>query len=145
LEVLGRRPLVLLDCAHNVASARALVEALEASFPRHRPTETADGPRRLLVFGGSGDKDLEGMLAVLASHFTHAYLTTFGNNPRAAAPAELAAMLRRVTGLPCTLCRGAPDAWQQARSAARAEDLICVTGSVFLAGELRPILRAASD
>src|SRR5262249_16306625 len=33
LEIMARRPLVLLDCAHNVASAQALVQALEESFP----------------------------------------------------------------------------------------------------------------
>ena len=34
----------------------------------------------------------------------------------------------------------ATQAWNMARAAARSEDLICVTGSVFLAGELRPVL-----
>src|SRR5262249_30347887 len=32
LEVVQRRPLVILDCAHNVASAEALVETLQTSF-----------------------------------------------------------------------------------------------------------------
>ena len=33
MEVLGRDPLVVLDCAHNVASVQALVDTLQTSFP----------------------------------------------------------------------------------------------------------------
>jgi dihydrofolate synthase/folylpolyglutamate synthase len=57
LEVVGRRPLVVLDCAHNVASALALVRTLQASFTP---------ARRLLIFAGSSDKDLSGMFRVPA-------------------------------------------------------------------------------
>src|SRR5207244_5353011 len=63
LEVLGRRPLVVLDCAHNVASAAALGKALRKSFP------LAPGAQRLLLFAGSRDKDLAGMLRLLAPDF----------------------------------------------------------------------------
>ena len=141
LEVVRRRPLVLLDCAHNLASALGLVEALEASFPAHRPGPAgAPSPRRLLLFAGSADKDLAGMLEVLAPHFRHAYLTRYAGSLRAAAPEQLAEMLRRVSPLPFTLCPSAPDALRQALAALAPEDLLCVTGSVFLAGELRPLL-----
>src|SRR5206468_689214 len=57
LEVLQHHPLAVLDCAHNVASARALVQALTESFPREA------GSQRWLLFAGSRDKDLPGMLA----------------------------------------------------------------------------------
>src|SRR5262249_24291590 len=52
LEVIRRQPFVVLDCAHNVASAQALADTLRASFPPSR---------RLLVFAGSSDKDFAGM------------------------------------------------------------------------------------
>jgi dihydrofolate synthase/folylpolyglutamate synthase len=139
MEVLRNRPLVLLDCAHNVASAHALVETLENSFPEHRLAQA----RRLLAFAGSTDKDLAGMLTVLAPHFSHAYLTRFGDNPRAADPARLAEMWRHASALPCTPCATAPEALCQALAAAGPDDLVCVTGSVFLAGELRPYLQGA--
>ncbi len=134
LEVVGRRPLVVVDCAHNLASAQALIDTLRLSFP-------AEGvPRRLLVFAGSGDKDLAGMLGLLAPHFAHVYLTRFVSNPRAVPPEKLAEVLRAVSDLPHTVCGDPAAAWEQARAAARPEDVICVTGSVFLAGELRPLL-----
>jgi len=136
LEVVQRRPLVVLDCAHNRASAAALVDALAASFPPAGPR----GPHRYLIFAGSADKDLVGMFEVLAPHFRHAFLTRYANSPRAVPPEQLADLLGRVGGLPCTVCPTAPEAWHAARAAAGLDDLICVTGSVFLAGELRPLL-----
>lgn len=130
LEVIGRQPVVLLDCAHNIASAEALVETLITSFP---PV------RRRLVFAVSGDKDVPGILRSLAPHFHHAYLTRYGS-ARSLPGAELADIWRTVSPHPCLVCETPFEAWQAARSAAGPEELICVTGSVFLAGELRPHL-----
>jgi dihydrofolate synthase/folylpolyglutamate synthase len=131
LEVLRRRPFVVLDCAHNVASAQALADTLRASFPPGR---------RLLLFAGSSDKDLAGMFRVLAPQFDHAYLTRYTDNPRGVPAEELAALWDAAGGGAKTLCRTPAAAWQEARAAAGPEDLICVAGSVFLAGELRPLL-----
>jgi dihydrofolate synthase/folylpolyglutamate synthase len=135
MEVLGRRPLVVLDCAHNVASAQALVNTLAGSFPPGR---------RLLVFASSNDKDVSGIFRTLAPHFAHAFLTRYGDSPRSIPPQDLVQLLRRCAALPCTVCPSAAEAWHAARSAAGPDDLVCVTGSVFLAGELRPLLVEAS-
>ncbi|MBV9121997.1 MAG: hypothetical protein JO112_01395 [Planctomycetes bacterium] len=131
LEVLGDGPLVVLDCAHNLASVEALLEALQTSFPPGR---------RLLIFAASSDKDLAGMLRLLAPQFAQVFLTRFANSPRAAPPEQLAELLRQVGEVPFTVCSTGLQAWQAARAAAGPEDLICVAGSVFLAGELRPML-----
>jgi dihydrofolate synthase/folylpolyglutamate synthase len=131
LEVFGDRPLVVLDCAHNVASAQALVDTLRASFPP---------ARRLLIFAGSSDKDLAGMLEVLGPHFAHAYLTRFTSNPRGVPVDALAALAGQTDRLAFSACPTPQDAWRRALEAAGPDDLICVTGSVFLAGELRPLL-----
>jgi dihydrofolate synthase/folylpolyglutamate synthase len=131
LEVIGRRPLVVLDCAHNVASAWALVKTLQASFPP---------ARRLLVFAGSSDKDLAGMFRVLSPHFSHAFLTEYTNNPRSVSAERLSELLRANGSLPATLCPTPADAYHSALAAASPDDVIVITGSVFLAGELRPLL-----
>jgi len=131
LEVLSRRPFVVLDCAHNLASVQALVDTLSASFPPGR---------RLLVFAASTDKDIAGMLRVLAPHFDHTFLTRYRANIRAAAPEQLADLMRQTTERPFSTHGTAEAAWQAARAEAKEDDLICVTGSVFLAGELRPLL-----
>jgi dihydrofolate synthase / folylpolyglutamate synthase len=133
MEVLGRRPLVVLDCAHNTASADALVRTLQESFPPGR---------RLLIFAGSSDKDLAGMFRILGPHFAHAFLTRYAGSARAVPPEQLADLLRAAGGPPATACPSPAVAWQAARAAARPDDLLCVTGSVFLAGEMRPLLTA---
>ncbi len=131
LEVVGRKPLVILDCAHNVASALALVRTLQSSFPP---------ARRLLVFAGSSDKDLAGMFRVLSPHFGHVFLTRYTDNPRSVPPEQLADLLRDSGDLPATICPSPAEAYRAALAAAGADDLLCIAGSVFLAGEMRPLL-----
>jgi dihydrofolate synthase/folylpolyglutamate synthase len=155
MEVVGRQPLVVLDCAHNVASAQALVDTLLTSFPplhpgpstQHSALTAQRSPltndmlkKRFLLFAGSSDKDLAGMLRVLAPHFAQAFLTRFSHSPRAVPPEQLADILRQASVLPFSLHSSPAEAWQSARAAAGPDDLICITGSVFLAGELRPML-----
>jgi len=137
LEIVGRRPWVILDCAHNLASAQALVEALRTSFPA--PARGGRCSRRL-IFAGNRDKDLAGMLRVLSPHFDHMYFTRFNNNPRHVAPERLAEFLPPETPQAFSSCATSSEAWQQARAAAGPDDLICITGSVFLAAELRPLI-----
>jgi dihydrofolate synthase/folylpolyglutamate synthase len=131
LEVVGRRPLVVLDCAHNDASMRALVQTLQTSFP---------AGRRLMILAVSSDKDVQSILHILAPHFAHFYLTRFVGSRRGVAPEQLAALLKQESDVSASVYATPVAAWQAARTAAGPEDLICITGSVFLAGELRPVV-----
>jgi dihydrofolate synthase/folylpolyglutamate synthase len=133
LEVVAHQPMVILDCAHNVASAEALVETLETTFPP---------ARRALVFAGSRDKDLAGILARLAPHFEAAFFTRYRVSQRSADPEELAALWRQAGGGQARVCPDAAAAHAAARAWAGPDDMVCITGSVFLAGELRPLLLA---
>ncbi len=131
VEVVGRAPWMVLDCAHNAASAHALVATLAEVLP---PT------RRILVFGCSNDKEIPAILRILAPHFAHACFTRYANPPRAVPPDQLAHWWKENGGGDCS-CHGvASEAVAEARKLAHASDLICITGSVFLAGELRPLL-----
>ncbi|MFL5243077.1 MAG: bifunctional folylpolyglutamate synthase/dihydrofolate synthase [Gemmataceae bacterium] len=131
MEVLAHQPLVILDCAHNVASAEALVNTLGSSF---------SPGKRFLIFAGSGDKDIPGMFRTLAPHFDRIFLTRYHNNPRAVPTNDLAAWLKPYSEIPPSLCPDSKEAWIAARNLAGGGDLICITGSVFLAGEMRPWL-----
>ena len=128
---------MLLDCAHNVASAQALLDTLQASFPLQ-----ASG-RRILIFASSRDKDVAGMLALLAPHFAHVIVTRFADNPRAVPPEQLAETVTHVGYTAHTVCATAIEAWDEAQRRARPPDQICITGSVFLAGELRATIRSS--
>lgn len=136
MEIVHRKPFVILDCAHNVASAVAVKETLAQSFPPASPG------RRILVFAGNQDKDLAGMLDVLTPAFDRIILTSFRTSQRCAAPEQLMAMMPADRRSLAVICPESAQAWRLARAEAGAGDLICITGSVFLAGELRPILMA---
>jgi dihydrofolate synthase/folylpolyglutamate synthase len=133
-EPFDTKPRSILDCAHNVASAQALVETLRYYFFLPR--------RRVLIFAVSNDKDVPGMFRVFAPHFAKFYLTRYGDNPRSVPPEQLAAWLPAETER--ALCATPADAWRAACADATPETLVVIAGSVFLAGELRPILLKAS-
>jgi dihydrofolate synthase/folylpolyglutamate synthase len=129
LEVLSRHPTIVLDCAHNVASAEALRDALFSSFP------TAG--KRYLVFAVSRDKDYAGMLRILEPMFDQIVMTRFEKNPRYVQPESLQAALG--TPAKAVLAQSPADAVALVKSRLTPDDLLCVTGSVFLAGEVRPL------
>lgn len=136
VEVVARRPAVVVDSAHNSASVDALVRVLDESF---------SAGRRWLVFATSHEKDVRGMLARLLKNFDDVILTRYLNNPRGVPPEELGAMAAELTGRQYSLCPTPADAWQQIQALAKPEDLVCVTGSFFLAAEIRHLLHTQPE
>ena len=132
IEVLREQPTVVVDAAHNVASATALIRTLDAEFP-------AD--RSLLVFAATRDKDFGGMLEQLHHRFETIILTTYTNNPRGVPVEQLADILREQCGRNALLATDPQTAWDMAFSSAAPTDLICITGSFFLAAEMREMVR----
>ena len=97
-----------------------------------------------MVFAVSSDKQVEEILGVLAGYFDEFHLTKYGNNPRSVEPAKLAALLKIIApGKPAAIHASSVEAWRVARSRTEPSDLLCVAGSVFLAGELRPVVAAS--
>ena len=136
VEVVGADPCLVIDGAHNVASAEALVATLRECFP---PT------RRTLVFGTSRDKDMEGELAELLPLFDECVATRYVENPRALTPEEVAEAITRIWGRAPRLAADPAEALRVARDLTPRDGLICVTGSLFLAAEARAIARAGRE
>jgi len=128
VEPLTRRPVIVLDSAHNPSSMEALVRVLDESFSARR---------RLLVFSASKGKAIRRMLSHLLGRFDEIIFTQYLNNPRAVPAEELAATARKLGGDCCRVCAGPAEAWDEVRSMVTPDDLICVTGSVFIAAEMR--------
>lgn len=139
IEILSQTPPVVLDTAHNPASVAALLSLLEERF-RARP--------KLLLYAASQDKDSRSMLEQLLPHFDHVVVTRFLGNPRAAKPQQLLALaesIRQTRRWNRPALHASPDptsAWQLLVSHATPQDLICITGSFFLAAEARPLAEA---
>jgi dihydrofolate synthase/folylpolyglutamate synthase len=132
LEVVGRAPLVLLDSAHNAYSAQVLADALRHISGRERLT---------LVFGCMADKDVDGMLRALLTVARRVILTQ-ASNPRAVPASDLLARAQRIVGgqADWPALSAASDvlsALQAALEDAAPDDVICVAGSLSVAGEAR--------
>lgn len=127
LQLVSRDPLILIDAAHNWASAGALTQTL-AAYPERK---------RVLVFSTSQDKDGCGLLRRLSPHFQSIVLTEFQSSPRATPVEELAASIRSVSTQAVHLRKKSGDAIQAARELCPRDGLICVAGSFFLAAEIR--------
>ena len=143
-EVLMRQPTVVVDMAHNVASATALADTLCSEIP-----EFSEASRRRLLFAASREKDVEGMLLPLGAIFDEICLTQFTSNPRGMPVQDLARIATQIPNSGDTEWLTRPDS----RSAGLwclenmgEKDFTCITGSVFLVAELRPlILQIAND
>lgn len=132
IEVLRRRPTVVLDAAHNVASIEALVRVLDESF---------SPSKRLVVFASTRDKDIRGMLRVLLPRFDCVIFTRYSSNPRGADPAELDAWAAELSPIARHVCADPAAAWKRATQLGGTDHLICITGSFFIAAEMRAEMR----
>lgn len=132
MEVVGRAPCIIVDGAHNPESVRELVRAIGA----HVRCGSA-----VYIFGCNADKNVGGMLAEVARGADKIVFTRAANNPRAAEPRELH---RRFAEVSSKFAQSAPtlrDALDVALRAVSRDDLICVTGSFYLAGEAKALLQ----
>jgi len=130
LQVIGQRPTVLLDGAHNPDGSQALVTTLQRLTP-HRPLT--------LVLGMLRDKNYRQMLQLLLPRAQRVIVTT-PDNPQRHLPAnELAAACRQIApDLPLSICAAPQQALRLAHQQTAVDDLIVVTGSFYLVKELLP-------
>jgi dihydrofolate synthase/folylpolyglutamate synthase len=126
LQVLSARPLVVVDGAHNAASAEVLRRSLDTVFQFHR---------LILVLGLTEGKDALGVLKSLAPRADRVLLTR-SRHERSSAPLTLEPIARQsAPRAHITAFADAPSALDAALAAAGPDDLVLVTGSLFLVGE----------
>lgn len=140
VEVFDNQPMVVVDGAHNVASIEALIDVLRDIAPHQS---------RRLIFATSSDKDVDGMLQILLPEFKSIVFTRFLNNPRSVSPERLAQQARnhlenstfRSLNVEISMRPDPRSTWQLMTEKSGASDLICITGSFFIAAELRQLAR----
>lgn len=131
LEVMQRgpgQPTVVVDGAHNPDKARSLVAALGALFP---------GKRVVLVLGMVADKDATSVLDILLPNAAVVVTTQAPIINRAVASAEDLAARVRARGVPADAEPNPDAAIAAALDRAGPDDLVCVTGSLYLVGAVR--------
>jgi dihydrofolate synthase / folylpolyglutamate synthase len=127
MEMIGNKPRVLIDGAHNAASIRALIRAVALYIP-------ADSV--VMVFGCNRDKDIEGMLNEL-QYGADKVIFTGSDNPWSECPYDLMKRYSEKCGKMCQVAGNLEQALMMAQSGIGQEDLICITGSFYLIGAAR--------
>ena len=125
--MVGERPLVVHDGAHNPSGARALAESLGDVLGERRP--------RVGVIGVLEDKDAAGMLRELLPQLDHVVFTR-SVNPRSLPPATLQSLAAQLGGPPSTVVASPHRAVESARELAGPEGAVLVTGSIYLIADL---------
>ncbi len=128
LERLQTWPDIYLDGAHNPGAARELAHFLQDNFADRKV---------FLIYGAMRDKAVDEVAGLL---FPHAHEVTFTQpgTPRAVSAAQLAEIAgdhaKRFAVIP-----NAEQALDSVLAKARPEDVIFITGSLYLVGELRHV------
>lgn len=132
LEVVARRPVVVLDGAHNPAGAAALGTALAEDF--------AAAEKVVLVMGCLRGRDPAELLEAIGPERCHLVVACTPPSPRALPGAAVAGAAQRV-GLPGVEVDTMDEALERARASAGEDDLVVVTGSLYAVGAVRALVR----
>jgi dihydrofolate synthase / folylpolyglutamate synthase len=131
LPAKGNDPEYVLDVAHNPAGAWALRSTLSAGYP-DRPLT--------FVFGAMRDKAI-GEMAEILFPIADRVIATRADNPRSASLEEI----REAASRTSTQIEEAADvaaAVKMARTGARPDGVVVITGSIYIVGEAMRLLGA---
>jgi dihydrofolate synthase/folylpolyglutamate synthase len=128
LEIMLDRPTVILDGAHNMEGIRALVDEMN---------DFRQGRRVRLLFATMADKEWQLMLGTLTQTVDEVMFTRV-KMERSADPDLLAKSVGEK--IPHRVIRDSPVALRKLLEEARSDDIILVAGSLYLLGEVRPML-----
>lgn len=130
LELWEGEPQILFDGAHNPAAAHALRAFLD-EFVKQPIT---------MIFGAMQDKALRDMGAILFPA-ARALILTQIDNPRAASLEMMKSAAPPNLDCPMHYTNSTDEALRVAREVTRPDGLVCVTGSLYLVGEVQQSIR----
>jgi dihydrofolate synthase/folylpolyglutamate synthase len=137
LEVVRRRPLVIVDGSHNEQGLQGLAAALDLEFPR---------TRRVLVIGIRGERDLRTLLRQIEGRFAEV-VATQAADPESIPAADVAAASVGVFGpdVPVDIVTPVPRAVAAALSRVAETEMVVVAGSLYVVGEARAHLDRGAE
>ncbi|MFU8770775.1 MAG: glutamate ligase domain-containing protein, partial [Desulfotignum sp.] len=127
LEVVRQKPLVILDGAHNLKASQVLARYL---------TTTLAGRKLTLVVGILDDKPYEAMLRHLLP-VTHRVIITRAKIDRSLPAPVLAAAAKKFFNGEVQVIEDVFEAVSYAISSSCEEDVVCIAGSLYVAGEAK--------
>lgn len=124
MEIISKKPLIVLDGAHNPDGANALSQMMK---------KYSGGI--VAVIGAMKDKDIETVLKTTLTHCKRAVAVTVENSPRSLKAKELKTLAEK--HCPCVAAKNYDDAL----SKIKGEEKVFVFGSLYLASALRKKLK----
>lgn len=127
LQVVSRKPLTILDAAHNPGGAEVLARAMQKSF---------GAPETVAIVSILSDKDAAALLAAL-NESAKTFVITQSSSPRAMGVDELATLAKSIFGeARVKTASNAQSALNLARQIVSDTGAILVTGSITLVGDV---------
>jgi dihydrofolate synthase/folylpolyglutamate synthase len=136
LQVVSRKPLTILDAAHNPGGAESLARAMKNSF---------GSPKTVAVISILGDKDARGLLEAL-NHSAETFIVTQSTSPRAISVSELEKLAEEVFGESrVRSAKSVQEALELAKVLVAEVGAIVVTGSITLVGDVLKMIQLKED
>jgi dihydrofolate synthase/folylpolyglutamate synthase len=133
-QLMRKNPLIIIDGAHNVLSARQLKKSLQYHYKQYfSKSDSQPACSTILIFGASADKDVGSMIGELAALFDE-IIVTRSQHPRSMKVSLLKEEFLK-QGRAVHEAEDVPKAIELARRQAPNNALICITGSLFVAGD----------
>ncbi len=135
LELVARKPDIYLDGAHNPASAQKLAATIREMKPAYR--------RVVLILGILEDKDYQGIITALVSLADHVVVT----KPRYSRAREVQALAAEIRKLHRSVetANTVSEAIATAGDKVSSDDLVLVTGSLYMVGDARAVFHPEAD
>lgn len=130
LEILKKEPLVVIDGAHNIDGIRLLRESIDTYFKFRK---------LILIIGILKDKQVEDMVSIITP-LAEKVITVTPNSFRAEASKELSEIVEKYNDK-TEACIDYEDAYKKALAYSEKEDMILVSGSLYMIGDMRRIIR----
>jgi dihydrofolate synthase/folylpolyglutamate synthase len=125
-EVLMKRPVFILDGAHNPHGIEATADSLNRHF---------GGRKIVFLTGVMADKDVRAMMGFIAP-LAKAFVAVEPYNPRAMKAERLKEILSDY-GLPVTACASISEGVENAIKQAGPDGIVCALGSLYFSGDIR--------
>ena len=130
-QVLRKNPLLVCDGAHNPSSAKLLKKTISE----------IEYDRLIFIIGILNDKNYKGILRILLSEDSIVIFTNIKSTDRALRPEILLKEARKFSNNNIILKNNISSSLKYAFQKAGKNDLICITGSLYLVGELLEVIR----
>ena len=130
LEVMNKRPLVVVDGAHNIDGIKNLTESIDMYFNYNKI---------ILILGILADKQVEDMIKTIVPKVSRV-ITVTPNSERAELSKQLKVQVEKYS-TNCESIENYDEAYKKALSYCDEEDLLLVCGSLYMVGDMRKIIR----